>query len=136
MMKETSYSKMVSRVQHWQKLPVAARVKILDELVARLMDTSPTPVSEPNDMIVNSRIKSGQVVELHGVVLSHDVYIAGGRMAWAIEELLRVEGLPEITEGQNKAARAAAARQIAIAVTVYRNGVQDAAAPAAQTQAK
>lgn len=135
MTQETAYSRMVLCVKRWQALPLSDRLSILDGLVSRLTDTSLTPVSDPEDMVVFSRIKSGKT-DIPGVVLSHDVYIAGGRMAWAVERLLRIKGLPRITEEQRQDDRLAATRQITIAVSAYKHGILDAIAEAEKGSGK
>jgi hypothetical protein len=86
--------------EQWSKsLSPEARKELIILLVMSVRSDKELAVVNYADMVVTSRVHSGKMAgSIPGLWLRQDVFILGGRCAWAIEQLLHCE-LPEFSEG-------------------------------------
>jgi len=102
----------------WPKtLPEAVQKQLIVALLKRMPSDRALVLENTCDMVIMSRLAAGKMSFAgHGIILQQDLYLEGGRCAWAIEELIGSTGLPAITEGMTPAQREEAARQAAYRV--------------------
>ncbi len=105
---EPDYPKFLRTVEEWKKLPLGHRAQLIESLARHLNSTQKPGVVNPDDLIIPYRIKTKDLKFYgHGHLVMQDLFIVGGKAAWAIEQLTGVDTwLPEINEGQTKEERA------------------------------
>jgi hypothetical protein len=83
------YKKLNDLPAAWSKLPASAKRILLLALSDKLTSTQELKLENIEDMVVMSRLQAGKMKwHMHGVILRQDVFMAGGRCAWAIEKVL------------------------------------------------
>ena len=76
--------------------------RLIVALLRRLSSTKAVKLDNVADLAVKSRVKAKKMTfEGHGMLIDQDVFIEGGRSAWAVEQLLDCH-LPAIEEGLSK----------------------------------
>ncbi len=105
---EPDYPKFLQTVEGWKKLPLGDRARLVGLLGKHLASTERPGVTNPADLMIPYRFKTKDLKPSgHGHFVLHDLFIVGGKAAWAIEQLTGVDArLPEINEGQTKEERA------------------------------
>jgi hypothetical protein len=119
---ETDYHTLRSTVESWKSLPVDSRMPLVNLLARHLMSIKRIGVNNPEDLIIPYRYDRGDLKNLgHGYCVKQDLFIVGGKAAWAIEELMGIPmSLPEINEGLAKQERAKRAEEIKGYIKDYR----------------
>jgi hypothetical protein len=129
---ERDYLTLEKNIQVWKQLPVAERVQLIDLLVPHLRSADkPGLENHIGNVRIYFRVETGDMP--HGNTkrsVHQDLFIAGGRAAWAIEEMMGPLGrpLPVVTEGQSDDDRAERADLIKLCVGCYKVGVMHGSA--------
>jgi len=90
---------LIQTVEAWSGLPKADRARLVEHLTPAVKDRRRVPLEEVQDLIIFYRLSTGDLTyQGHGGIVGQDLFITGGRAAWALEKLLDVE-LPELNEG-------------------------------------
>jgi len=90
--------KLLRLPAQWKKLPESSRRELVIVLLGKMESLQPLKLTDYADMAVKSRVAAKKMQwHGHGLFLDQDVFIVGGRCAWAIEEMLGCK-LPPITE--------------------------------------
>ena len=101
LLEERDYEKLRLIRMQMAEAPAEMRKELILSLLRRLQSTKPIGLENFSDVQVESRIASGKMQFLgHGVLIKQDIFIEGGRCAWAIERILDVK-LPPIREGMH-----------------------------------
>ena len=80
----------------WPKLSPAARARLAAKLVPSLRSTTKVALTEAGDLNVTYRIKTGEMKgQGMGLTVDQDLYLTGGRAAFAISCLLSKDGFPD-----------------------------------------
>ncbi len=123
-LEEKDYTLSRKFIERWQFLPKPCKIVLLETLACRLSSNKRIKLVNTEDMIIPSRLFSGDMQwPGHGYVIRQDLFVAGGKAAWAIAELIGTE-LPEVTEGQTKKERAAMAVKIEQRIKEYAKGAK------------
>lgn len=103
-------------VRSWRAAAPATRVAVAAALAARLADTSHADIRDVGLFFVPSRGRPNDpAAGQHGVLVRQDVFVVGGRAAWALEMLFGGMVLPELSETldpQTRSRRVATIREV------------------------
>jgi len=128
---ETKYGRCVELTRAWRILPPSGKIGLLEALAESLTSRREAAFSDVSDMAVWHRVAAGRMkFDGMGVLLKQDVFIEGGRAAWAIERIIDVR-LPAVTDELSDEKLRARVDVIRLAVSAYANGARHAIAPKA-----
>ena len=83
----------------WSRRPLADRARLAGLLSPALADRRHVGLRDTQDLIIWYRIDTGDLkFQGHGRVVRQDLFVAGGRAAWALSRLMDVD-LPELNAG-------------------------------------
>jgi hypothetical protein len=83
----------------WSKRPPAERARLAGELAPALTDRRLVGLRDPEDLIIVHRLLTGDLKwQGHGLVVRQDLFVTGGRAAWAISRLMDAD-VPELNAG-------------------------------------
>jgi hypothetical protein len=112
-----SASELVQTAERWRKLPVEDRVRLVELLSRHLVSTKPARLPDPEDLIIWYRLDKGELTwPGHGLSVRQDVFIVGGRAAWALYWIMGGEDLPELNEGLSRDERQRRVEEILLRV--------------------
>ena len=94
------YPELSRTVQAWSKYPDSNRRRLTLKLIDKLSDRTFVGLAKPQDLIIFYRLNTGDLqLQGHGGVVYQDLFLVGGRAAWALSEMYAVRGLPELNAG-------------------------------------
>ena len=104
LMTTQEYPVLQKLVIQWRVgLSDASRARLVQLLLERMPSNEPLTLRNYADMFIMSRVESGKMEFMgHGVMVEQDLFLEGGRSAWAIQELLGCT-LPPIEDGLTEA---------------------------------
>ena len=133
---ETDYPRLARVIASWQARPVPDRVRLAELLSTHLGSAENHGLKNHlNNVRIHYRVDTGDMPRgPFKRSTEQDLYIAGGKAGFAIEELIRPTGrpFPEITAGQTQEVRDRQAEVIRLCVAAYKAGAVQAAAPQVQ----
>jgi hypothetical protein len=92
------FRKIQSLITDWRALTTGQQKELIVLLLKNMESTQVLKLVNYQDVAVESRVRAKKMSwHMHGTLLKQDIFIVGGRCAWAIEELLGCT-LPSITE--------------------------------------
>ncbi|MFO0849784.1 MAG: hypothetical protein U0871_14705 [Gemmataceae bacterium] len=98
-------------ISDWKSLGLLSRVRLVDALTPHLTDQTKVGVANPADLMISYRFKTGELKFYgHGWGPGQDLFLVGGKAAWAINVLMGPDGestssavgLPELDGGLTK----------------------------------
>ena len=118
--RDPNYHNLRKTIGTWQTLPKPARVIVIETLFRRLPSDEVIKLRSTGDLMIESRIDSGDLkFGGHGHSIEQDLFTIGGKAAWAIGELISVDNLPMIVEGQTNKERAEIIKTIRTRIDYY-----------------
>lgn len=119
----------------WQQTSGDVKIVILQELEDHLSDLNTMEVENFDDTVILPRARKKGIIRGfgHGAILQQDIFIRGGKAAWAIEELLGLQ-LPPITEKMPKEDLDRIVREAKNCIAAYARGLRDAVGAENQKQ--
>ena len=108
------YPELSRTVQAWSKYPDSDRRRLTLKLIDKLSDRAYVGMTEQTDMVIFYRVETGDMKMYgHGGQIYQDLFLVGGRAAWALSEMYEVRGLPELNAGLSQEEWNKRAKQIA-----------------------
>jgi hypothetical protein len=126
LLKTHDFEVMAQIIKMWKATPLSRRIDLLSALLPHVSSGSETPINNATDMVVRSRLRpTKREFPGHNLILLQDVYVEGGRAAWAIEELVGTAITPIVANSTLEDRRSVqnVARMV---VESYNRGVADA----------
>ena len=118
--REQDYVESRDTIARWQQLPKESRIVLISCLVRRLQSDEKVRLRNTEDTIIWNRLLTGELkFQGHGLIINQDLFIVGGKAAWAIGELISVNNLPMIVEGQTNKERAEIIKTIRTRIDFY-----------------
>lgn len=75
--------------ESWKRLSLSKRVRLAELFATHLPNRTKVGVKRPADLIISSRVNSGELkLYGHGWMPGQDLFLIGGKAAWAISELM------------------------------------------------
>ncbi len=97
---EPQWPKVFGAINGWERLPRAARVRLAAKLVPALHTTAFVRPINTADLMVPYRLQTGELKHIgFGLHIQQDVFLSGGRAAFAISRLIGDENLPVLDGG-------------------------------------
>ena len=132
LLQEADYAKVRAMARDWRNLPAEEQRRLIVALLDRIPSQDELKLTNYADTTVASRLRARKMPWFgHGLELRQDVFLVGGRCAWAIERLMDVS-LPEIsadlTPQQAAEARLAACYKVIEAMQIPASATQPATA--------
>ena len=121
---EQDFGKSSAILRAWKTAGPDQKIALMEELEKSLGSTKAIPLTNTADMMVWSRPSQGNF-DGHGLILKQDVYVVGGKAAWAMEFVLDLQ-LPPILEKMAEEDKSRSIAQIKATVSAYEKGVADA----------
>jgi hypothetical protein len=130
---EPDYPTFQATVDGWQAAGPADRSRVVALLLPHLMDlTVVKPVNHLHKITINYRVATGDVErtnELRRNNTDQDLFVVGGKAAWAIGEITQLgKQLPEFTSGMKRERLERHEKEIQLAVAAYQAGLKHGAA--------
>lgn len=80
----------------WPKLPQTARARLAAKLLPSLRSMTKAVLAEAGDLNVTYRVNSGEMkAQGMGLTVDQDLFLTGGRAAFAVSCLLSEDGFPD-----------------------------------------
>ena len=126
---EQDFLKSFNILKPWKTAGANQKMALLEELQKNLNSTKVLPLVNTADMVIVSRLGQGtMVLRGEGLKLQQDVFVTGGKAAWAIEFILDLR-LPPLLEEMTEDDRFTNVKTLKAVVTAYKKGVADARNP-------
>jgi len=94
------WPKVMDTIARWEKLPRPVRVRLAMELRPALHTTAFVRPTNTADLMVPYRIRTGELKHVGlGLHVRQDVFLSGGRAAFAIERLTGADDFPTLDGG-------------------------------------
>ncbi|MCE9532233.1 MAG: hypothetical protein K8T89_14105 [Planctomycetes bacterium] len=122
-MDEHDFSKCYQTVLEWERVGRTKKADILKELSEQVTSGEIIELIKLEDNFIVPRPNANHF-QGHGSIVRQDVFIRGGKAAWAIEQLLNIQ-LHPITEKMTKEELEGAVREAQNCVASYRRGLED-----------
>ncbi|MBT3291747.1 MAG: hypothetical protein HN380_30675 [Victivallales bacterium] len=124
----TDIRPLADLIREWRRYAPPYREKTLQALASQLTSVTESRMTETGNMAILHRVVSGEMpFPARGTVIVQDIFIKGGRAAWAIEKLIGIQfpGSLAITHELDNEVREARVAVIRAFVQTYLNGVRD-----------
>ena len=121
---EDNLSDVYDLIASYEKLAIGKRVELMKELVGQF---SAKQEQELHNLTDNFILPRANLMKFqgHGMIIEHDIFIRGGKAAWAVQRMLNVR-LPAIEEKTPPATIKDIAAQAMNAINAYERGYESA----------
>jgi hypothetical protein len=125
-LQEGDFATCSRSLDEWRTYPASHKLQILSTLANQLRESTEVKLVNLNDTMVLPRLVSGELKgHGHGAVIWQDIFIHGGKAAWAVESLLDTQ-LPPITTKSTKEELDVVVSTANDLVKAYKRGYEDA----------